>query len=71
MQNWGCGLLRSVVRLPWNPFVSPVTVDPYDSLRFMNVVPEVFTQDDHLGGWGLGGQRAGKTTMPNPFERSG
>ena len=71
MQNWGCGLLRSVVHLPFNPFVSPVAVDPYDFLRIMNVVAQVFTQDNYLGGRGLGGQRAGKNTMPNPFERSG
>ena len=71
MQNWSCGLLRSVVHLSFNPFVSPVTNGPYDFLKFMNVVAQVFTRGNILGARVLEGSVPGKNALPNPLERPG
>ena len=71
MQNLRCGLLRSVVHLSFNPFVSPVTLGTYDFLKFMNVVAQVFTRGNILGARVLEGNVPGKNALPNPLERPG
>ena len=71
MQDWSCGLLRSVVHLSFNPFVSPVPIGPYDFLKFMNVVAQAFTRGNILGARVLEGNVPGKNALPNPLERPG